>query len=185
MRMMLAPLVAIFFLALFVFPACAEINWHNNCTDGKFWRNATLCIGTSCNELTQPPIECPDGCSENGLMCNSADNVPNDYIMLSAMAFIITSGLVFYLSYKIGNSDSTTKTSSYISFMFLALGIILILTAMGILGSFFTAQPDGLSQVVGTGYTAFIIVFILIMAIFFADYLFGYFKGRKFNKGYR
>jgi len=182
-----APCLIAVFVASFLFLpfASAEINWQNNCIDGYYWRNATLCIGSSCSELTQPPVECENGCAANGLICNSAANVPNDYILISALAFLFVSGLVFYLAYRIGSSEGVTKTGEYISFMFVALGIIFIITAMGILGSFFTAEPDSLSQAIGTGYTAFIIVFIIIIAIFIAEYTFGHLKNVKFKKGYR
>jgi len=182
----LAVLLAFAFVSLVLAStALAEIDWTSNCTGGKFWRNATLCIGTSCSELTQPPIVCPSGCSENGLICNTADNVPNEYIMMSVLAFVLIAGLVFYISYKIGSTEGVTNTGSYISFMFMALGIVLIIIATGLLGSFFTAAPDSISRIVGVGYSAFIIVFILIVIIFLAEFLFGHLKRMKFKKGYR
>lgn len=179
-----AVLSAVFILA-FAQPALADLQWQYNCTDGKFWANATLCIGSVCNNLQQPPIDCVDGCAENGLICNSAANVPSEYILISAMAFIAVAGLMFYLGYKVGNSDNVTKSGEYISLMFVMLGIILLITAIGVLGSFFTAQPDGISQVIGTGYTAFIIVFIVLVALFIAQFLFGHLNDSMRRKGYR
>jgi len=176
--------VSALFLISFLQPAAAEIGWNDNCTAGLFWRNATLCIDGTCSQLTQPPVACASGCAANGLMCNSADNVPTEYIMFSAIAMLLTAAIVFYVGYKLGTGGET-KSGNYIAFMFFASGIILIIIAMGVLGAFFTAQPDAITLVVGAGFIMFVIIFVLIIFIFLVEFLVSHLKAVKFKKGYR
>jgi hypothetical protein len=117
-------------------------------------------------------------------MCNSADNVPSEYILFSAIAMLLTAAIVFYVGYKLGPGGET-QSSSYIAFMFFASGIILIIIAMGILGAFFTAQPDAITLVVGVGFTMFVLMFVIIIFIFLVEFLADHLKKNKFKKGYR
>jgi hypothetical protein len=167
--------------------AFAEISWQDNCTAGMYWRNATMCMGSTCTNLTQPPVRCSLGiCASNGLMCNTSNNVPNDYIIFASIAMLFTAAICLFVGQKIGeNIDEENITGGYLSLAFFGAGLILILTAMGAIASFFMATPNSIAAVFGVGQLLFITLFIIIAAVFIINYLVKYVKQANQRKGKR
>ena len=166
-------LLSLFVLSLVSVSVSADsIEWQSNCTSGKFWKNASVCFGTDCTNLTQPPITCPFGCSANGLICNTPDNTPTDYAIFLPIAMMIAAAITFFVGYNVGNSSyDDSNISGYLSFMFFGIGIILLILAFGTLGSFFTGKPDDIAALANVGFMIFVFSLILLIAIFLIKFL--------------
>jgi hypothetical protein len=145
------------FLFILAVPAFAE--WESNCTGNTLLKNTTYQVSGTLVPVNLT-INCPGGCANNRIECNSPENVPPMFYMFFGVSMVI-SALVFAF---IG---STLNKEDYpLGFAFLTMSLISMITLMGIFAGWSTAGQNEVSNVLLLSYYFTMIIFGFTIAYY-------------------
>jgi hypothetical protein len=101
---------------------------------------------------------CQNGCNNETNTCDTAYNVPTDFFSLMVVGLLAIAGMFLVIAIKFPDDWGVVKTLFYISAM------IVVVADIGVMGSFFLASQNDMSNIVNSVYLAAIFILILFVA---------------------
>lgn len=153
-------LISILILSLFLIPnVSATINPIYNCTDSYLTTNISGIIDGDWTEIFWNNVSCPFGCAENGLECNSPQNVDMASVSLSSIIFMVLAIVFFLMSNQVKGDFWPMK------YLFLFIGFVYMLLAVALIGGMFIFGQNNISNLVWMGWYVLSTTFIFILLV--------------------
>lgn len=155
---------AMIMLSLLFAPIAAlalEARTTYSCSDGILEINKTKTIYGLYVESFEN-ITCPMGCADNGIMCNSPENVNKIEVVMASAVFLVMAAIFFFLAKDLMPKNRIWYFTRYVH-MGVSFGSLLL--AVYFIAFMYSLGPNNVANMAWTG---FYILFMTVILTFFA-----------------